>query len=156
MHIAALVLLAPIALLGSWLDVTQRRLPNWLCLVALAAGLAVSWLSGGWTGLVFALAHAAVALLAGMALFAGKAIGGGDAKFYAALASWFPIQQGLFLLVSVALAGLILAIATLMRRRKPRKPAGGLIGPDDDDFRKVPYGVAIAAGALLSRAMLAI
>ena len=42
-----------------------------------------------------------------------------------------------------------------LRGTLPPKPAGGLIGPDDDDFGKVPYGLAIAAGALLSCAMLA-
>lgn len=156
LQIVALALLAPIAVVGAWLDVSQRRLPNWLCAVALVFGIAVSYLAGGWVGLVFALAHAVLALLVGMALFAVRVIGGGDAKFYAALAVWFPIQQGLFLLVSVACAGLFLAIAILMRRRKPRRPANGLVGPDDDDFRKVPYGVAIAAGALLTRALLAV
>lgn len=155
MQVASTAILALIAGAGCWLDLSSRRLPNWLCLAALLAGLGYAFLSGGRVDLALAAAHAAAALVVGMLLFAGKMLGGGDAKFYAALASWFPIQQALFLLVSVALSGFVLAVIVLIRsRRIARRPAFGIERQTDDEFRKVPYGVAIAAGAMISHAML--
>jgi prepilin peptidase CpaA len=85
-----------------------------------------------------------LALLAGMALFRFGWIGGGDAKFYAACAAWFPLASALYLLGAVSLAGL--AVISLwfgwrqLTRARQRKPAGA--------FAMVPYGLAVAIGAV--------
>ncbi len=154
MSLAAALPLSVLVLLGavgSWLDVSQRRLPNWLCLLALIAGLAFSFLSAGWVGAGMAAGHAVIALLLGMLLFAGGIIGGGDAKFYAGLAAWLPITQGLFLVVSVALSGLVLTVMMLLPlRRRARANIGGLRPQTPDIFGQVPYGMAIAIGAVVS------
>lgn len=144
-------MLAAIAVTGSYLDLRTRRLPNWLCLAGLVAGLAFGLAAGGWTAAAIALLHAFIALIVGAGLFALGGIGGGDAKFYAALATWFPLQAGLGLLVSVSLTGLLLLIAWLPYRRRLMRSEGGLVS--DSDFRKLPYGVAIAVGALVFFAM---
>jgi prepilin peptidase CpaA len=152
---APLVVLGLLGVTGIWLDLSHRVLPNWLCLIALLAGLGFTWLSGGWTDLVLSFAHALLALLIGMALFAGGLVGGGDAKFYAGLMGWFPIAQGLFVLVSVAICGVVLAMVmwpTL--RRRSRRNGSGIHGPADDAFGKLPFGVAISIGVLVSRVML--
>lgn len=155
---AALFLL-PLAIfggVGAWSDITRRRLENRLCLAILLAGLAASFLIGGWSLAGSALLHAAIALLGGMALFAAGVFGGGDAKFYAGFAAWFPLQQGLYLLVSVALSGLVLLAAWMILRRLPRKQADGLVGiaeQEQDLFAKLPYGVAIALGGVAAFAM---
>lgn len=135
--------LIALAAVGAWLDWHRRLLPNWLCGIAGAAGLGAALLgpAGGpvWSNAV----HAVIALVVGMALFAGGVIGGGDAKFYAALALWFPLDAGFRLLLLVSLAGLILTLAmwVLIWRREP---AG-----TSRQTRSVPYGVAIAAGAVI-------
>ena len=87
-------MLAAIAVTGSYLDLRTRRLPNWLCLAGLVAGLAFGLAVGGWPAAAIALLHALIALIVGAGLFALGGIGGGDAKFYAALAAWFPLQAG--------------------------------------------------------------
>jgi prepilin peptidase CpaA len=150
-ELAGLAVLAAIGGVGAYLDIGTRRLPNWLCLIGLLAGAGFSVIDGGWSVVLMALLHALVALLVGMGLFAMRWIGGGDAKFYAALAAWFPLQAGLGLLVTVSLTGLLLLIAWLpFRRRLMRADSGVAI---DSDFRKVPYGVAIAGGAVIHFAM---
>lgn len=141
-------LLAALALTGAWLDWRDRRLPNWLCGAAIALGLGLVLVGQGWGPAWSHALHALIALAVGMALFAGGVIGGGDAKFYAALALWFPLGAGLRLLLLVSLAGLVLtlAMAALAWRsgRRLRSGPGG---------QTVPYGVAIAAGVLADLAL---
>ena len=147
-ELAGGAVLAAIGGVGAYLDIGTRRLPNWLCLIGLLAGAGFSMIDGGWSLALMALLHALVALLVGMGLFAMRWIGGGDAKFYAALAAWFPVQAGLGLLVTVSLTGLLLLIAWLPYRRRLMRADGGLA--KGSDFRKLPYGVAIAGGAVLA------
>ena len=78
-----------------------------------------------------------------MALFAMKWFGGGDAKLYAAVALWFPLQKGPFLLFYVGMAGLVLAIMFMLTRRFTK----GADGKKRTE-RRIPYGVAIAVGAI--------
>ena len=82
--------------IGAYTDVTARRLPNWLSLALLVTGLAFAATQGGWSAVGWHGAHAGIALLVGMALFATGGIGGGDAKFYTGLAAWFALTDGMF------------------------------------------------------------
>ncbi|MXP41611.1 peptidase A24 [Altererythrobacter soli] len=143
----ALLPAAVLAAAGAYLDIRHRRLPNRLCAalaVAAAAGLA---LSAGAGALPWALLHAAIALVIGMLLFALGAIGGGDAKFYAAAALAIPaspVAGPLALLGWTSAAGLVLLITMAVGRRMLGRPGSFLKGWE------VPYGVAIAAGFLLT------
>lgn len=136
-------MLIALAAIGAWLDWHYRLLPNWLCVIAGAMGLGAVLLGPGQVPVWSHVLHALIALLAGMALFAGGVIGGGDAKFYAALALWFPLDQGFRLLLLVSLAGMMLVLVMwgLIWRGEP---AG-----TDCRARGVPYGVAIAVGAVI-------
>ena len=142
-----LAVLTGLAGTGAWLDWRDRRLPNWLCAVTLLAGLTVTALTAGAVVLPGHVLHAGLALLAGMALFAPGLIGGGDAKFYAAVAVWFPLGDGFRLLFAAALAGLVLILALWGLVWRRQRIAGGLT-PASPQPRTVPFGVAIAAGAL--------
>lgn len=136
--------LAAITAAACYFDIGRRRLPNWLCGVTLLTGLAFHALAGHPAGLGMAALHALIALFVGMALYAAGAIGAGDAKFYAALAAWFPLGLGVVLLLSVSLCGLVLVTVWFIWRRRKR----GL--RKDDVFAKLPYGVAIAIGGLVA------
>ncbi|MGC1270094.1 MAG: prepilin peptidase [Croceibacterium sp.] len=140
------ILLLAWAAIGGWLDVAQRRLPNWLCLATWISGVAVLALTSGFPVVWWGLAHSVVALVVGMVLFRFGWIGGGDAKFYAACAAWFPLQQGFTLLMLVSAAGLALVAGWIVTRRarSGQKAARG-------DFAKVPYGLAIALGAIAAK-----
>jgi prepilin peptidase CpaA len=154
-ELGALGALAALGLVAARLDVVERRLPNWLAAITLLAGLITMLVMGGPQLAASALLHAALALIGGMLFFAAGMIGGGDAKFYAAVASWFALRDGLYLLVSVTLGGLVLLVlwALLWRRRRG---AADQVADRDDPFAKLPYGVAIALGGVASFAMLSL
>ena len=100
-------------------------------------------------------AHAAVfvvALLVGMGLFAAGWIGGGDAKLLASASLWLGLQAMPIFLIATALAGGALSVMLMSIRAAWLQPYltgapawfARLTAPGAD----VPYGVAIAVGAL--------
>lgn len=88
--------------------------------------------------------HFLLALLIGMALFSRGWVGGGDAKLYAAAAIWFGWSGAVALIFLTGIAGLILALAFIVARKM------GLRKNIPKEDRRIPYGVAIAAGAILT------
>lgn len=133
-----------LAAFGAVSDVRWRRLPNWLCLLLLLLGLAHGFSTGGFEAMGWHAVHATLALAGGMGLFAIGAFAGGDAKFYAGLAAFFPVEKGISLLLWVTLLGGVLVIAWMAGRRIfPR-----LAGYSKGDHAKFPYGIAIATGAI--------
>lgn len=132
--------------IGAYTDVTARRLPNWLSLALLVSGLAFALSQSGLSSLGWHAAHAGIALLIGMALFATGGFGGGDAKFYTGMAAWFALADGLTVLLWVSIAGIVLIIGWIVLKRTlfsaREKPKG--------DFAKFPYGLAIATGGMIA------
>lgn len=131
-------------------DATTLTIPNWISLVLLALFpvLAIaSGLSWGEAGLHFAVGFGA--LLAGMGLFATGAIGGGDAKLFAAVALYVGAAWFLPYIFVVAVAGGVLAGVVLVIRWISRR-AGGIAWLDHlaKAGAGIPYGIAIAAGGL--------
>ena len=134
-------------------DLTSYTIPNWISLslagaflpAALAAGVALPQL-----GLHLAIGLGA--LLAGMALFALRWIGGGDAKLLAAAALWLGWPALAPFLIATVLTGGALSLAILSLRAPLLRPLV-LSGPAwfvrlAEPKEGVPYGVAIAVGAL--------
>lgn len=144
-HLIASSVLGAIVALAAWTDIRERRLPNWLCGLNLVAGIGYGLVFADWPVAATALVHVAIALAGGMALTAVGAVGAGDAKFYASMAAWFPLGLALWLLTSVALAGLVLLFVFVGWRRLVVRSLGGA---READFAKLPYGVAIGVGGL--------
>ena len=148
-----LILVAAAVLAAAVYDAATLTIPNWISLVlialfpaaALAAGL--SWAEVG--------VHAGIgvaSLAVGIALFAGGIVGGGDAKLFSAVALFIGAGTFLPFLFMVALAGGCLAVVILALRALPATgitvyaPWLERIVPSAKSG--IPYGVAIAAGAL--------
>ena len=93
-------------------------------------------------------AHFGVTLIIGMFLFSKGWIGGGDAKLYAATALWFTVSGAVPLLFFTTISGALLAALFIigrfagLRKNVPKKD------------RRIPYGVAIAAGGIITAAFL--
>jgi prepilin peptidase CpaA len=95
-----------------------------------------------------------VTLAIGVGLFAAGWCGGGDAKLIAVCALWLGWRAMPSFLLFTSLAGGVLALGVLMARKATpaavaaQGPAwiGRLLGPE----KHLPYGVAIAAGALVA------
>ena len=135
--------LSLLLLFGAYTDIRERRLANWLALTLLGYGLAHGYSLGGFPALGWHGAHVAVALIGGLLLFAGGIIGGGDAKFYAGMAAYFPLAMGLQLVLWVVIVGGLLVLGWILQRR-----LRGVQLRRDGDHGKFPYGVAITAGGL--------
>jgi prepilin peptidase CpaA len=134
-------------------DVVSYTIPNWIS-VALAAAFPVAALAQGLPlpTLGLDLAIGVAALAAGMAMFALRWIGGGDAKLFAAAALWLGWPAIMSYLAFTAIAGGALAVG-LLGLRSPMLRGYVLSGPAwfsrlAEPGENVPYGVAIAIGAL--------
>lgn len=147
-----LVFPALLALAGGW-DIASYTIPNRLSL-AICAAFALFALSSGLpvSALGLHLAAGLVGLAAGFAMFAAGWIGGGDAKLFAAAALWFGFSDLLDYTLIAAVVGGGLTLVLLMLRQVPL-PAG-LIGQSwiarlHNARSGIPYGAALAAGALI-------
>jgi prepilin peptidase CpaA len=135
-------------------DLYEYKIPNWVSIVLFCSYFAASiGLSAPPSAMLEGFLFACAALVVGFALFAGKILGGGDAKLIAACAPWIgPSALAPFLLYT-AYAGGVFAIALIMFRKAPALPiyahAPWLMRLHQRP-KDIPYAVAIAIGGLLS------
>ena len=151
---AALLTLFPaLVIIAALTDATSFTIPNRISLLLLAVYVPASLLLGRpLAEMGVEVCVGVVALACGMAMFAAGWIGGGDAKLFAACALWLGLRGAPSFLLTTALAGGGLAVLLLNARSSGLRTyfAAGpawltrLATPGGD----VPYGVAIAAGAL--------
>jgi prepilin peptidase CpaA len=134
-------------------DALSYRIPNWIPL-ALAATFPLAALAAGapLASLPLNLGVGVAALLAGMAMFALRWMGGGDAKLIAAAALWLGWPAVVVFLAAGAIAGGVLALVLISLRSAALRSLL-LMGPGwlhrlAEPGEGVPYGVAIAIGAL--------
>ena len=146
---AALLLIA-LLLAAAAEDAVRLRISNITVLLVIVAAVIAAIVVGPTLALWQNLAVFAALLAVGTPMFAAGKLGGGDVKLLAALGLWFNLKGALWMLLDVVLAGGVLAILIIalrslgwsekIRRRVVLlRPGGG-----------IPYGVAIAAGALIA------
>ena len=131
-------------------DLRSRRIPDAFSLAIVVAFGGV--LAAGSVGLGAAAWHvlaAALVFAGGAGLFAAGMIGGGDVKLMAASSLWIGWSDTLRFLLLVALLGGVLAAAALVARRALRDDRAAGLRHLLDAEEGLPYGVAIAAAALL-------
>lgn len=146
---------AGLVLFGAIRDLVSYTIPNWISLAiiglfpvaAFAAGLALPTV-----GLHLGIGVAV--LIAAMAMFAFRWIGGGDAKMFAAAALWMGWPAVVDFVLWTAITGGVLAAALMSLRTAALRPMV-LSGPPwliklSEPGGAAPYGVAIAAGALVA------
>jgi prepilin peptidase CpaA len=160
LHLIALVILLSVAV---YTDLKERRIPNKLTGPGLVVGLVLAGiLEGGFP--VMGLLGAFLALILSFPLVALGGLGAGDAKLLTAVGAF--VGPGGLLSVALygALAGGVLALAGALRRGTLISALmnslqlivnvitmgrhGERFGLDTPGAHSVPYGVAIAAGAL--------
>ena len=135
--------LAIALLAAAFTDIRNRQISNKLN-AAIALGAPLFWWASG-LGLADVAWQLGVALLSLVVLagfFALRWMGGGDVKLLTALALWIKPEGFLHLIAAMALIGGVLTLAFgawhIARRQRDRLA--------------IPYGVAIAAAALLTLA----
>ena len=135
-----LTALAIALLVAAFTDLRGRHIGNWLNGV-IALGAPLFWWASGqslWPEIALQLGVALATFAVLAALFALRAMGGGDVKLLTALALWIQPLLFLKLLIVMALAGGVLTLAFgawhIARRQREKL--------------NIPYGVAIAIGGL--------
>ncbi len=173
---ACIAILAALLVIGAVMDITSRRLPNWL--TAGVAGLyvvyaAISPAPVDWVG---AFSVAGASFVVGFALFAFNLMGGGDVKLISSLALWAGVDFIAPFLLVTGIAGGLMSIAFLLFRYLANHPLlvtvwpflsvlmANRLGfafpmhlpaskpsasPAESAAGSLPYGVAIAAGGFV-------
>jgi prepilin peptidase CpaA len=138
---------------GAALDLRFQRIPNWLTAGALVSGVLLNAWLGGLNGVLVALSGAALGVVLLLPFYALHAMGAGDVKLLAALGAFVGPQVLVSVAVYGGLVGGVLSVGVLIIR-------GRLLGALRDALLlrtlpspsglKAPYGVAIAAGMILT------
>jgi prepilin peptidase CpaA len=134
-------------------DLFTMTIPNRISLILVAGFAGCAVLTGLPLHDAFMHAGAGAGVLAlGFALFAMGWIGGGDAKFAAAIALWLGFGHLLEFLVTASIWGGVLTLALLALRSRPL-PAFALgwswLTHLHHPRTGIPYGIALSAAALL-------
>lgn len=149
---------------AAWCDYRQRRIPNALTVAALATGLVLRGILG-WPALVDGLVGALLAFVLTLPFLMLGVLGGGDAKLLMAIGAFMGPRDFLRAGILIAIIGGIMGVIDAGRRRAllPVLYNCGEIVKHwatlgrhgaNRSFASVgaltiPYGIAIAAGALL-------
>lgn len=166
------IALCAVAAGSVWFDLRERRLPNALTVGALALALVLR-VPIGLGALVDGLLGALIGLGLALPFFLVGGLGGGDVKLLAAVGAFLGPRDIWFALLVMALVGAVMAIAVIVRHRALGRTAANLrtiivtfgrrtftgwkgaeseapVTLETEGVLTVPYGVAIAAGALVS------
>ncbi|MFT4111388.1 A24 family peptidase [Silvibacterium sp.] len=148
-------------------DIRTRRIPNLLCATAFAAGLLLHFGLDGWQGMLTALAAGMLAGGVFLLFFIAGGMGGGDVKIVAGIAALAGFSQLPYFLIFTGIAGGVMAVMLIVRHgvfRSTFKNLTVLMGHharrgltphkelnvENKSTLRLPYGVAIAAGALFT------
>jgi prepilin peptidase CpaA len=151
-------------------DVRERRIPNRLVAVMAVVGLVFSGVAaGGWLAVGKALLAIALGFAIWIVFYAVGVLGAGDVKLAAAAGAWLGVGGIWRASLLAAVAGGVLAVFMLARERRMREAVSRIgmsvstgslallrAGADRDPpgaparGRPMPYGVALAIGALVA------
>jgi prepilin peptidase CpaA len=153
-------------------DVRYRRIPNWLTVPGVLAGIAMNWFLAWpspqpWSGLLFALKGFGLGFGLYLALYAVRAMGAGDVKLMAAVGAMVGWEDWFGTFIITALVGGLMAViySTIKKRlgttfwnvgfilseMKSGRPA--YVQREELDVRNpksvgLPHGAVIAIGTL--------
>ena len=134
-------------------DAGTFRIPNRIPLMV--AGLFAAHVLAAWpaTDLIGAFTVGAACLAVGFAVYAFGWFGAGDAKLFAALGLWAGPAHIVDLVLITSMAGAVMALSVVAEhtvRSRLALVAGAWITPCSTPLRdrRLPYGIAIAAGGV--------
>lgn len=147
-------------------DVRVRRIPNLLVMVILLTGFGFSlWTFPPWEAVLRSAAGVGLGFGIWIAFWLLGLLGAGDVKFFAAAGAWLGPGAVWRAALLAALLGGALAVVALLRERRLKSGVErtalalssrslGVLDSTNEDAaavkRHLPYGVALAGGALLA------
>ena len=112
MHYSAIqILVAVIVIAAAATDLRSRRIPNWLTLSGVCAGLLLNWYMEGLVGIRTSLEGLALGFGVYFVLYCLRAMGAGDVKLMAAVGAIVGPQNWVWVFIATAIAGGVLAAA---------------------------------------------
>jgi prepilin peptidase CpaA len=154
--------------LAAWagvMDWRYRRIPNWLTVTGLVAGIAVNAIAGGWAGTKSSLLGAGLGLLILLPFVVIKALGAGDWKLIGAIGACLGPSRLIAVLVGSMLVAGVMAVVLIIYKGRLRQAIGNMgrmlqafftlhlpgaeVSLDNPDAVKIPFGVAVAFTVLL-------
>jgi len=152
---------------GAVFDICSRRIPNALTASAIVAGLAAHALLDGLPGLATSLEAGLICGLVFFLFFLAGGMGAGDVKLMTALACMMGLSNVASLMLLTALSGGVLAVVLALVRGRMKETLSNIgsllvhhcthgVAPhpdlnlDNPQTLRLPYGVAIASGSILT------
>jgi len=149
-----------VAMGAGFLDWRYRRIPNWLTVSGLVAGLTVNTILYRWPGLKAALLGTALGLGLLLPFVWIRSLGAGDWKLTGALGGCLGPRQLLSVLIgTILIAGVMALIVVIWKGRLKRtllniahllaalfslRMPGSELSLDDPQSTKIPFGMAMA------------
>lgn len=163
--IAIALVLVPMAIMITYMDIRYRRIPNKLVLITLIGGIAVNTVSRGSAGLLASLGGMGLAFGLMFFLHAFGTMGAGDVKLFAAIGSVLGVSLVPLTLLVVAVTGGVFAILKMIHAKRVTATMLGVtqffIGllpgqriprfeiPADRSYT-LPYALPICCGSLIA------
>jgi prepilin peptidase CpaA len=166
------ILAAALVLVAAVTDIRSRRIPNWLTLLGVLAGLSLNGLTYGLAGVRNSLGGMLLGFSAYLILYLLRAMGAGDVKLMAAVGAIVGPENWVAVFLASAAAGGVIALALMVWKGRVRETLFNslLIVQELAQFRapykrnthldvkdpralNMPHGVAIAAGTVACLAL---
>ena len=161
-------ILIPGMLFASWIDYSQKRVPNWLNLALIVAGFSIQGVFFGWTGIQAGF----LGLLTGFGLlivpWLMHGMGAGDVKLMAAIGVWLGPLLTFYSFALGAVIGGIVAVIMIVSTGRLRLACANIglilakcsnrstvfseVGSAKsfgNSSQLLPYGVPLTAGTLI-------
>lgn len=153
-----------VAICAGVLDWRYRRIPNWLTVSGLVAGIAINTILYRWPGLKAALLGAALGLGLLLPFVLIRSLGAGDWKLAGALGACLGPRQMLSVLIGTILVAGVMALALVIWKGRLKQTLlniahilaalftlrmpGAEMSLDHPQSTKIPFGVAMALTVL--------
>jgi prepilin peptidase CpaA len=154
-----------VAICAGLLDWRYRRIPNWLTVSGLVAGVGVNTILGGWPGMKASVLGALLGLGLLLPFVFLRSLGAGDWKMAGALGACLGPRQLIAVLVGTILLAGIMALTVVIwtgRLQQTFRNMAHLLAAffslrmpafevslDNPQSTKIPFGVAMAAAVVL-------
>lgn len=154
-----------VAICAGALDWRCRRIPNWLTVSGLAAGVAVNTALSGWGGIRSSLLGAALALGVLLPFVLIRSLGAGDWKLAGALGACLGPRQLVSVLLATVLVAGVMALGVVIYKGRLKQTLHNIahmlaafvslrmpafeVSVDNPQSTKIPFGVALALAVLL-------
>lgn len=151
-----------LAMGAATIDLRERRIPNVLTLSGAGIGIFYNLFWGGWVNTVSGLTGMAIGVVCLLPAYLRRGMGAGDVKLLGAIGAWVGTMQILRVIFYMACIGGVFALVKLMliRTQDVHSPSlSTAIAAKDlasaaniltGSNVSIPYGPAIAGGALLN------